>query len=131
MANTLLLNPTTWDLLAFNGNIAAVGEPYSLAQDAASAIKTFLGEVFYDTTKGVQYQNILFGAQFNINFVKAQLEAAASTVPDVVTATVYITGINNRVLSGQVQVSNTTGIVSLASFAVALPAYPSPAPFGT
>jgi hypothetical protein len=36
-------------VLDAEGNIAVASEPYSLAQDAASAIKTFAGEVFWDT----------------------------------------------------------------------------------
>jgi hypothetical protein len=38
--NTLFLNPGPWDLtLDASGNIALAAEPYSLAQDAASAIE--------------------------------------------------------------------------------------------
>lgn len=131
MANTFLLDPDTWDLLEFNGNIAFVGEPYSLAQDAASEIQTFLGEVFYDTTQGVNYGNILFGPRFNINYIKAQLTTVAMLVPDVVSATVTIQSLTNRVLSGQVHVTNQAGQASAASFTVALPQFPSPSPFGT
>ena len=129
--NTFLLDPGTWDLVIdFNGNIAAVTEPYSLAQDAACAIKTYLGECFYDITIGVQYSNIL-GKRFNINYIKAQLIAAAETVPGVVSAQVFLISLTNRVLSGQVQTTDKTGVVSAASFAVTAPLYPSPSPFGT
>ena len=131
MSNTFLLDPVTWDLVIdFNGNIAAVTAPYSLAQDAASAIKTYLGECFYDITIGVPYQNIL-GRKFNINYIKAQLIAAAETVPGVVSAQVFLIGLNNRVLSGQVQTTDTVGVTTAVNFAVPIPAYPSPSPFGT
>ena len=53
MAQTLLLDTGSWDLsVDANSNIAIADPDYSLAQDAASAIKTFLGEMFYDTTVG-------------------------------------------------------------------------------
>ena len=53
---TLLLDQTTWDLtLDANNNIALAAEPYAFAQDAASAIRLFQGELWYDTTRGVPY----------------------------------------------------------------------------
>ena len=41
-------------------NIAVADEPYALAQDAASAIRTFIGECYYDTTKGLPYFEKVF-----------------------------------------------------------------------
>ncbi|AJJ19826.1 hypothetical protein [Yersinia intermedia] len=56
MQNTLLLDRTAWDLvLDANGDIAMASLPYSIAQDVASAIKTFIGECWYDTSQGVPY----------------------------------------------------------------------------
>src|SRR5579859_1555101 len=113
---TLLLDTVTWDLvLDVNGNIALADEPYALAQDAASAIRTFLGEVYYDTTLGVPYQQIL-GQAPNIAFLKAKLEQAALTVPDVASATVFISSIQGRAVSGQVQIVNTSGQTQAATF---------------
>jgi hypothetical protein len=43
--NTLLLDVSSWDLcLDAAGNIAMASNPYSIAQDAASAIRTFAGD---------------------------------------------------------------------------------------
>src|SRR6266571_3582642 len=103
--NTLLLDTVQWDLLLdANGNIAVATEPYSLAQDAASAIRTFLGECFFDVTIGVNYSLIL-GVTPALALIKQLLVAAALTVPDVGSAQVFITGITNRTLTGQVQVT--------------------------
>jgi hypothetical protein len=53
---TLLLDRSLWDLtLDINGNIAMASEPYAIAQDVASACRTFLGECYYDTSQGVPY----------------------------------------------------------------------------
>ena len=42
--NTLLLDTLRWDLcLDVHGNIAVASDPYSVAQDVASAIRTFSG----------------------------------------------------------------------------------------
>jgi hypothetical protein len=115
--NTLLLDRPPWDLcLDAGGNIAMASDPYSLAQDAASAIRTFLGECFYDTTLGIPYFNQILGQAPLITFMKAQFVAAALTVPEVVAAKAFIQSITNRVVSGQVQVTDSAGTVTVASF---------------
>jgi hypothetical protein len=119
MAATLLLDRTTWDLvLDANGNIALATEPYSLAQDAASAILTFLGECYWDTTVGLPWLTQIFtGQPQSMALLKARLIAAAETVPDVASAEVFFLQVNNRVVGGQVQVTSaTTAQVSAASF---------------
>ena len=124
MASTLLLDTVAWDLvLDANVNIAVAAEPYSLAQDAASAIRTFAGECFWDTTVGVPYLTQIFGqSPPPLTQIKQDVINAALTVPDVASAQVFISGITKRVLSGQVQVvSASTGQVSAANFAVVNP----------
>jgi hypothetical protein len=116
MADTLLLDLTTWDLVVdVYGNIAVATSPYSQAQDAASAIKTFQGEVYYNTTLGVNYSQIL-GTLPPIALMKQQFSEAALTVPGVATEVVYISSISNRTVSGQVQITNEQGQVSVAPF---------------
>lgn len=117
MANTLLLNPVTWDLMIdAGGNIAMATDPYSVAQDAASAIKLFQGELWYDTTQGVPYFTQIFGKPPNVNLIKAKFAAAALTVPGVSSAIVYITSISDRNVGGQVQVTDSNGTTTAANF---------------
>lgn len=118
--DTLLLDQSAWDLLLdANGNIAVASEPYSLAQDAASVIRTYLGEVYFDTTVGIPYLTQIFGRLPTLTLLKAQLEAAAKTVPDVLNATVFLASTAGRIVSGQVQVTSAeTGQVSVATFSV-------------
>ena len=60
--NTLLLDTVAWDLvLDSNGNIALAQPPYATAQDVASAIRLFLGELWYDQTQGVPYWQQFLG----------------------------------------------------------------------
>lgn len=115
---TLLLNPQTWDLTKdASGNIATATNPYSLAQDAASAIKTFLTEVWYDTTQGVPYFEEILGRQANIALIKAKLEAAAlASSPEIVATQVFITSIVSRNVRGQVQVTDEAGVITAAAF---------------
>ena len=121
MPSTLLLDRASWDLvLDANGNIALASEPYSLSQDAASAIRTFLGECYWDTTVGVPWLTQIFGVpNISIKIVKQLLVNAALTVPDVVAAQVFITGLTQRTLTGQVQVTQgSTGATSVAPFTI-------------
>ena len=114
---TLLLPPTTWDLtIDASGNIAVADDPYSLAQDAASAVKLFLGELWFDTTQGVPYFTQLFGSPPNVSLIKAKFATAALTVPGVMSATVFITSITDRTVSGQVQVTDSSGTTTAANF---------------
>ena len=123
MASTLLLSSQNDLTLDANGNIAVATEPYALAQDAASAIKTFLGEVFYDTTIGVAYFSQIFGNfALPLSLLKeAMVDAALTASTDIASAQVFISGLTNRSLSGQVQIISTTGQSSAANFNVANP----------
>lgn len=117
MADTLYLDPGTWDLtLDSSGNIALASNPYSLAQDAASACRTFLGECWYDTTIGIPYWQEILGHFPSLSLVKSDLVSAALTVPGVVSAQVFISGVDNRQLQGQVQVTDSSGNTTAASF---------------
>jgi len=103
--NTLLLDVGLWDLtLDAYGNIALAAEPYALAQDVASACRTVLGEVYYDTSLGVDYFGQIFGKTPPANVFQEQFIAAALTVPDVVSATCIIEAYSpeTREATGQV-----------------------------
>jgi len=114
---TVLLDTIAWDMvLDVDGNIAVASEPYSLAQDAASAIRTFLGECWYNTTLGVPYFESFLGKAPNITLMKAKFVAAALTVPGVSSAKVFITSVAGRRVTGQVQVTADDGTQSAATF---------------
>lgn len=129
--DTLLLDRTAWDLVLDSArNIARATEPYSLAQDAASAIKTFsdggpngVGECYWDTTLGVPYFTVIFrGPPASISQIKQLFVTAALTVPDVASAQCFITQASGRALVGQIQVkSKSTGQTSVAAFTVQNP----------
>lgn len=112
---TVLLDTVLWDLVVdVRGNVALASEPYSLAQDAASACRTFLGECWYDTLLGVPYDQIL-GKDPQLSLLKAKLVVAAETVPGVVDAKVFVTSVAQRTVTGQVQVTDTAGRLSAAA----------------
>src|SRR5208337_881510 len=89
--NTLLLDVDLWDLtLDAFGNIAVAAPPYALAQDVASACRTVLGEVYYDTSLGIDYFGQIFGKTPPVSVFQAMFVRAALTVPGVVAATCTI-----------------------------------------
>lgn len=116
--DTLLLDRTKWDLVVDTaGNIAMGKNPYALAQDAASAIRLFLGELWYNIDKGVPYWGQILGqTPPPVSLMKAKFEAAALTVPDVVEAKCFITSFTERTIGGQVQVTDVLGNISQAAF---------------
>lgn len=85
--STLLLDVDLWDLtLDAFGNIAAAAPPYALAQDVASACRTVLEEVYYDTTLGVDYFGQLFGYTPPVAVFQEQFVGQTLLVPGVVAA---------------------------------------------
>lgn len=127
MPATLLLNPSTWDLLVDGSrNIAVAAEPYALAQDAGSAIKLFEGEDYYDTTRGVPYWAQILGLWPPIRVMKSLWVAAALTVPDVVAAVCFISAFVDRRIIGQIQVTGANG--QTAAIPIASPIKPPPPP---
>lgn len=110
--NTLLLDNTQWDLLTdAAGNIAMAQAPYAFAQDVASALKLFLGELWYDISKGVPYFTDILGHTPPISFFQEQMVTAAKTVPGVASAECTITAFENREVRGQVTFRTSSGEV--------------------
>lgn len=117
MASTLLLDPPTWDLLLdASGNWALATDPYSQAQDAASAIRTFRGEVYYDQLAGMPYWENILGQAPPLSIVRAEVIAQALTVPGVAAAKCAITRFKDRHLQGQVQIVNSAGQAQVLGF---------------
>jgi hypothetical protein len=112
---TLLLDTQIWDLcLDAFGNIAVASDPYSMAQDVASALRLFNGELYYNTAKGVRYFEDILGHSPPLPLLKAELTNAATTVPGVTSAQAFIAVSNrDRVVTGQVQCQSVTGSLAV------------------
>jgi hypothetical protein len=108
--NTLLLDRDSWDLcLDTSGNIALASDPYSIAQDVASALRLFLGELWYAKSLGVPYFSDILGKRPPSQLMKAEFTKAALRVPETVSAICYLSSLTKRDLHGQVQVKATSG----------------------
>lgn len=115
--NTLLLDTALWDVTKdAAGNIAMATAPYALAQDVASAIKTFLAEVWFDDTLGIPYFSQILGHTPPATVFEAYMVQAALTVPGVKTARCVISSFADRTVTGQVQFTDTSGTPGTVSF---------------
>lgn len=109
--NTLLLDVDKWDLvLDASGNIALAAAPYALAQDVASAVRTFLGEVYYDTTQGIPYFDEVLGQLPPASLLTQLISNQALTVPGVLTAQCVITSFSAGSVSGQITFTSEAGV---------------------
>lgn len=116
MYNTVGLDRTKWDLFIDSaGNIGLCTPPYALAQDVASACRTFLGECWYDTTKGLPYFEELLGRIPASALLTGYMEQAALTVPGVVSAQCQLTQYANRQVNGFVSFVTEAGTQGIAT----------------
>ena len=116
--NSLNIDSVNNDLIVdANGNLGIATGAFALALNAACAIRTFAGEVFYDTTQGIPYFSTILGKSPPIEYMRSQLVAAAiASDPDITSAKVFFTSLTNRALSGQVQIKDSSGNVAASSF---------------
>lgn len=115
--NTLLLDQSAWDLVIDSaGNIAMATPPYALAQDVASAVRLFLGELWYNTPKGIPYFEDVLGHLPPLSLLTGYMERVALTVPGVVSVQVIISEFSGREIRGEVQFIDETGAASGVTF---------------
>ena len=110
----MFLNPDTWDLdIDASGNIAMADAPWACAQDAASACRLWKGESFYDTSRGIPYQQAILGQQPPPQLLAGWYQTEAETVPNVEKATVALQFTRaSRALGGQIQLTLTDGSIN-------------------
>lgn len=111
--NTLLLVTDEWDLcLDANGSIAMAQPPYARAQDVASALRLFAGELWYDTSLGIPYFEQILGHSPPASTFEQYMVSAALRVPGVVSAQCAIESIEDRRLVGQVTFTSADGVTN-------------------
>jgi hypothetical protein len=101
-----------WDLMVDgNMNLAVATGSNALVQDVASAIQTYSGEVYYDTTQGLPYLSEVMGQLYAPSTLRPALEQAALSVPGVLLAKAVINNfsVTARKSSGVVNITDATG----------------------
>ena len=117
--NTLLLDQSAWDLvLDASGNIALAQPPYALAQDVASAVRTFLGELWYDTTQGVPYWTQILGKLPSSSLLIELINQQVLSVSGVVSSQTTVTSFSptTREVAGQIQFVDSSGVTTTVNF---------------
>ena len=116
MTTTLALTLAEWDLTVdIHGNIALKSGAQELAQDVGSAVKTFLGELYYDTSLGMPWPTIL-GASYSQGYLEVQITKAALAVAGVAKAQTTITSFVNREAHGHVYVTSDADVTFPVEF---------------
>lgn len=117
--NTFLLDLTNWDLLVDSaGNIAVASDSYSVAQDVASAVRVFQGEQWFDTSVGIPYFQQILGKLPPASLLKSLIAARAETVPGCNNAVVFLSSLQGRTLTGQIQFTDDNGLPQVAALGV-------------
>ncbi len=115
--NTLLLDQSAWDLvLDINGNIALAETPYSYSQDVASAVRTFLGECWYDTSLGIPYWQQILGRLPPAGYMEQQISSQALTIPNIVSVSTTIVDFIDRDIKGVILITDADSNSALVSF---------------
>lgn len=111
--HTLLLDTDTWDLtLDAGGNIATTTDSYGIAQNVANAVRLFTNDAWYDPDRGIPHFVIDLGLLPQDSLVRARMTRAARGVDGVAGATVDITGLEDRVLTGTISLTLENGDVA-------------------
>ena len=117
MYNSMALGIGPWDLcLDSSRNIAMVSPPYSLAQDVASAVRLFLGELWYDQTQGIPYWTKILGKLPPTALLIQYIVQQALTVSGVVSAQCLINSFNDRAVAGQIIFTDESGQSTTVQF---------------
>jgi hypothetical protein len=115
--NTLLLDQSKWDLvLDINGNIALAGTPYSYAQDVASAVRTFLGECWYNTDLGIPYWQQILGELPPVGYIQQQISIEALTIPNIISAETSIVSFVDRAIEGVILITDADSNPAIVPF---------------
>lgn len=113
----MLLDLTNWDLVTDTaGNIALASDPYSVAQDVASAVKVFQGEEWYNTSVGVPYFQQILGQLPPLNLIKTLIANAAASVPGCNNPAVFLSSVSGRALTGQIQFTDSNNQPQAVNF---------------
>ena len=108
MPKSLPLDTTSWDLVLDGaGNLNLTDEDNSIAQDVASAVRTFLGECWYNNLLGMPYFQSILGKLPPASLVISKITQQALTIVNVQTVKVIGLRLNDRRLTGTIVINKT------------------------
>jgi len=109
--DSLNIDDTNNDLFVDGqGNLAVATGGAALALNAACAIRTFSGEVFYDSTQGLPYFQSILGKNPPLEYVRSQLaKAALNADSDIVASRVFFSSLTADALERTFTYVNNQG----------------------
>lgn len=118
MITKSLLLTDQWDItLDDSGNIGSTANPYAVAQDAACACSTFLGEAWYDTSLGIPYYERILGHWPGTQLINSKMQSEALRLPYVQSAfCTTVVDKNDRKASGVMTITDTNNIQTTINF---------------
>lgn len=118
MPSSLQLDADSWDIgLDDTGALAVASEEHTILQDACAAAQTWLGEVHYDQSLGVSYEDAVLSGQTPSAFYAADVENAVQAVPGVAAATCHLLAPQkDRQHTGILVITTTTGHTAYVAY---------------
>lgn len=110
---SLAVNSNNDIYLDENGNIAIVTDLLATLQACEQAVKTKLGELVLDTTRGVPYFETVFVGVPNLQIFNAGIKAAIIAEPGVVQIVALATKVNGGILSYTAEIQTVYGTGSI------------------
>lgn len=110
MAKTLLLDPASWDLkLDETGMLPVATDTYAIAQNVANQVRLFTEDAYFTRDDGIPHFAVTLGRYPAESVMRTRIIAQAKSVDGVEDATVDFTRFEEGELSGNIQLTTTTG----------------------
>lgn len=93
------------------GNFAVIDGQAQKAQDASTSIKVVQGECYFDTERGVPYNNIM-GERLNQSIIQEYVNSEAKRIDGVLGAQAIFEDLSARELKFDILVSTEEGVIS-------------------
>ena len=105
--HTLYLTPDNWDItLDSSGRLQTSANAYAIAQNVANAVRLFTGEAFFAMDEGIPHFEIELGyTRPALSVLRARICEAALNVEGVLDAAVNLDGVQDRKLTGEIQLT--------------------------
>lgn len=116
-SKSFYLDTDTWDItLDGNGYMKTSQNPYSIAQDAACAVKVVRGECYFDNTLGLRYYDNLLGQPCSTGTISAALKAEVMKLSTISSAkATLIPDQSTRVTQVYLELVDTNNTTSLVT----------------
>ena len=102
---TLALD-NSWDITVDSlGNLATLSDNERLAQDVASSVRVFKGELPFDIERGVEYNN----PDLNRETLNYEMNEQAKLIDGVAESVVLFEELSNRTLKPVIYITNEQG----------------------